>query len=139
MDVIRSHLGGVKVTLCGIAQYANLVGVTIGYTITTSISMVAVKKWISYLTNVARRNQREIELIKTELIKSMEKNMTGASHAANEELAGFGYVRNTLRGQLVGGSSELDDVSIFGMAGSGKMTLARSFINEDSIVSRFNF
>ncbi|KAK3017320.1 hypothetical protein RJ639_007163 [Escallonia herrerae] len=44
MDVVRSHLGGVKVHLCGLAQYANLVGVTIGYTITASISMVAVKK-----------------------------------------------------------------------------------------------
>ncbi|KAK4348598.1 hypothetical protein RND71_031353 [Anisodus tanguticus] len=44
MDVVRSHLGGFKVTLCGIAQYANLVGVTIGYTITASISMVAVKR-----------------------------------------------------------------------------------------------
>lgn len=32
--------GGVKVQLCGIAQYANLVGVTVGYTITASISMV---------------------------------------------------------------------------------------------------
>ncbi|KAF3623780.1 Amino acid permease 6 [Capsicum annuum] len=44
MDVVRSHLGGVKVTLCGVAQYANLVGVTIGYTITASISMVAVRR-----------------------------------------------------------------------------------------------
>ncbi|KAL7127646.1 hypothetical protein ABFS83_14G266000 [Erythranthe nasuta] len=44
MDVVRSHLGGYKVQLCGIAQYGNLVGVTIGYTITASISMVAVKR-----------------------------------------------------------------------------------------------
>lgn len=44
MDVVRSHLGGFKVQLCGIAQYANLIGVTIGYTITASISMVAVKR-----------------------------------------------------------------------------------------------
>ncbi|XP_019156541.1 PREDICTED: amino acid permease 6-like [Ipomoea nil] len=44
MDVVRSHLGGVKVQLCGLAQYANLVGITIGYTITASISMVAVRK-----------------------------------------------------------------------------------------------
>ncbi|KAK6130787.1 hypothetical protein DH2020_035475 [Rehmannia glutinosa] len=44
MDVVRSHLGGFKVQLCGLAQYANLVGVTIGYTITASISMVAVKR-----------------------------------------------------------------------------------------------
>ncbi|CAK9173898.1 unnamed protein product [Ilex paraguariensis] len=44
MDVVRAHLGGVKVQLCGLAQYGNLVGVTIGYTITSSISMVAVKR-----------------------------------------------------------------------------------------------
>ncbi|XP_059631199.1 amino acid permease 6-like [Cornus florida] len=44
MEVVRAHLGGVKVQLCGIAQYGNLVGVTIGYTITASISMVAVKR-----------------------------------------------------------------------------------------------
>ncbi|XP_047956550.1 amino acid permease 6-like [Salvia hispanica] len=44
MDVVRSHLGGYKVQLCGLAQYGNLVGVTIGYTITASISMVAVKR-----------------------------------------------------------------------------------------------
>ncbi|XP_075511882.1 LOW QUALITY PROTEIN: amino acid permease 6-like [Primulina tabacum] len=44
MDVVRAHLGGLKVQLCGLAQYGNLVGVTIGYTITASISMVAVKR-----------------------------------------------------------------------------------------------
>ncbi|MBA0792609.1 hypothetical protein Gohar_017093 [Gossypium harknessii] len=40
MDVVRAYLGGRKVQLCGLAQYANLVGITIGYTITASISMV---------------------------------------------------------------------------------------------------
>nr|GEU54532.1 amino acid permease 6-like [Tanacetum cinerariifolium] len=40
MDVVQANLGGIKVQLCGIAQYVNLVGVTIGYTITASISMV---------------------------------------------------------------------------------------------------
>ncbi|XP_009792204.1 amino acid permease 6-like [Nicotiana sylvestris] len=44
MDAVRSHLGGMKVQLCGIAQYSNLVGITIGYAITTSISMVAIKR-----------------------------------------------------------------------------------------------
>ncbi|XP_059633315.1 amino acid permease 6-like [Cornus florida] len=44
MDVVRAHLGGMKVQLCGLAQYTNLIGVTIGYTITASISMVAVKR-----------------------------------------------------------------------------------------------
>ncbi|PQP95805.1 amino acid permease 6-like isoform X1 [Prunus yedoensis var. nudiflora] len=44
MDVVRANLGGRKVQLCGLAQYGNLIGVTIGYTITASISMVAVKR-----------------------------------------------------------------------------------------------
>ncbi|XP_054798135.1 amino acid permease 6-like [Prosopis cineraria] len=42
--VVRSVLGGRKFQLCGLAQYVNLVGVTIGYTITASISIVAVKR-----------------------------------------------------------------------------------------------
>lgn len=44
MDVVRANLGGYKVQLCGLAQYVNLIGVTIGYTITASISMVAIKR-----------------------------------------------------------------------------------------------
>ncbi|CAA0809090.1 Amino acid permease 6 [Striga hermonthica] len=44
MDVVRAHLGGLKVQLCGLAQYGNLVGITIGYTITASISIVAVRR-----------------------------------------------------------------------------------------------
>ncbi|OIV97823.1 hypothetical protein TanjilG_12580 [Lupinus angustifolius] len=43
-QVVKSILGGRKFQLCGLAQYINLVGVTIGYTITASISMVAVKR-----------------------------------------------------------------------------------------------
>ncbi|XP_043812322.1 amino acid permease 6 isoform X2 [Manihot esculenta] len=44
MDAVRANLGGRKVQLCGLAQYVNLIGITIGYTITASISMVAVKR-----------------------------------------------------------------------------------------------
>ncbi|CDY44564.1 hypothetical protein HID58_002493 [Brassica napus] len=44
MDVVRSYLGGRKVQLCGVAQYGNLIGITVGYTITASISLVAVGK-----------------------------------------------------------------------------------------------
>ncbi|KAM7280321.1 hypothetical protein ACFE04_007455 [Oxalis oulophora] len=42
MDAVKAYLGGSKVKFCGIAQYTNLVGIAIGYTITSSISMVAV-------------------------------------------------------------------------------------------------
>ncbi|KAJ9545323.1 hypothetical protein OSB04_025030 [Centaurea solstitialis] len=51
MDVVQASLGGRKVQLCGIAQYVNLVGVTIGYTITASISIGAVKKSNCYHTH----------------------------------------------------------------------------------------
>ncbi|KAL0884691.1 hypothetical protein Bca101_008672 [Brassica carinata] len=44
MDVVRAYLGGWKVKLCGLAQYGSLVGITIGYTITASISLVAIGK-----------------------------------------------------------------------------------------------
>ncbi|CAI0449119.1 unnamed protein product [Linum tenue] len=44
MDAVRAHLGGVKVQLCGLAQYANLVGVTVGYTVTASMCMGSVRR-----------------------------------------------------------------------------------------------
>jgi hypothetical protein len=44
MDAVRSILGGPKVAFCGAIQYANLVGVTIGYTIAYSISMQAISR-----------------------------------------------------------------------------------------------
>ncbi|XP_022772337.1 amino acid permease 3-like [Durio zibethinus] len=44
MDVVSSNLGGVKVKICGWVQYLNLFGVAIGYTIASSISMMAIKR-----------------------------------------------------------------------------------------------
>lgn len=42
MDAVRANLGGLQIRLCGLVQYTNLVGTAIGYTITASISMVAI-------------------------------------------------------------------------------------------------
>ncbi|XP_065881101.1 amino acid permease 3-like [Euphorbia lathyris] len=44
MDAVRSNLGGGKVKICGYVQYLNLFGVAIGYTIASSISMMAVQR-----------------------------------------------------------------------------------------------
>lgn len=44
MDAVRANLGGLQIWLCGLVQYSNLVGTTIGYTITASISMVAISR-----------------------------------------------------------------------------------------------
>uniref|UniRef100_A0A0D9XXP3 Amino acid transporter transmembrane domain-containing protein n=1 Tax=Leersia perrieri TaxID=77586 RepID=A0A0D9XXP3_9ORYZ len=44
IEAVRSILGGAKVKLCGVIQYANLIGVAIGYTIAASISMNAIRR-----------------------------------------------------------------------------------------------
>ncbi|CAN1234469.1 Amino acid permease 2 [Linum perenne] len=44
MDAVQSTLGGFYVKVCGYVQYINLFGVAIGYTIASSISMMAVKR-----------------------------------------------------------------------------------------------
>ncbi|KAK7357569.1 hypothetical protein VNO80_16860 [Phaseolus coccineus] len=44
MNMVKTILGGRQYHLCGLAQFANLVGACIGYTITASISMVAIKR-----------------------------------------------------------------------------------------------
>ncbi|KAM0940786.1 putative amino acid transporter, transmembrane domain-containing protein [Dioscorea sansibarensis] len=44
MDAVRAYLGPREVSLCGCAQYVNLWGTMVGYTITASTSMIAVKR-----------------------------------------------------------------------------------------------
>ncbi|XP_044470587.1 amino acid permease 3-like [Mangifera indica] len=44
MDAVRSNLGGLQVRICGLFQYVNLFGIGIGYTIATSISMMAIHR-----------------------------------------------------------------------------------------------
>ncbi|KAJ8773360.1 hypothetical protein K2173_028537 [Erythroxylum novogranatense] len=44
MDAVRSNLGSGYVKICGMVQYVNLFGVAIGYTIASSISMMAIKR-----------------------------------------------------------------------------------------------
>ncbi|PWZ40063.1 Amino acid permease 2 [Zea mays] len=43
-EAVRAILGGAKFKLCGVIQYANLVGIAVGYTIAASISMLAIKR-----------------------------------------------------------------------------------------------
>ncbi|KAL1557874.1 amino acid permease 6-like [Salvia divinorum] len=47
-DAGKNYLGGIKYKFCAIFQYSYLFGVTIGYTITTAISLVAMKKAICF-------------------------------------------------------------------------------------------
>lgn len=56
----------------------------------------------------------------------------------NEEIVGFEDVKDELIGKLKGGSSGLDVISIVGMAGLGKTTLANKLYSDESVVSHFN-
>ncbi|KAH7442284.1 hypothetical protein KP509_03G080300 [Ceratopteris richardii] len=42
MQAVKANLGGIQVWFCGVVQYASLIGTSIGYTLTASISMVAI-------------------------------------------------------------------------------------------------
>ncbi|CAK8568900.1 unnamed protein product [Lathyrus sativus] len=51
MQAVYAYLGGKMHVLCGLIQYGKLAGVTVGYTITSSTSMVAIKKLICFHKN----------------------------------------------------------------------------------------
>ncbi|WJZ84767.1 hypothetical protein VitviT2T_004358 [Vitis vinifera] len=44
MEAVKDNLGGKMNFACGMAQYANLNGLVVGYTVTAAISMVAIEK-----------------------------------------------------------------------------------------------
>ncbi|CAL5203906.1 unnamed protein product [Lathyrus oleraceus] len=44
MEVVHSNLGGLQVQFCGFIQYLNLIGVAIGYTVASAISMMAIER-----------------------------------------------------------------------------------------------
>ncbi|KAI3770039.1 hypothetical protein L6452_01159 [Arctium lappa] len=44
MHAVKANLGMLQYKLCGVAQYGVLIGITIGYTTTTAISMAAIQK-----------------------------------------------------------------------------------------------
>nr|AFK45105.1 unknown [Lotus japonicus] len=48
MQAVHAYLGGKMYVFCGLIQYGKLAGVTIGYTITTSTSLVAIRKAICF-------------------------------------------------------------------------------------------
>ncbi|KAJ0110323.1 hypothetical protein Patl1_00382 [Pistacia atlantica] len=54
MSAVRSKLGGVKFMICGLGQYLNLFGVAIGYTIGSSMSMMAIER-----SNCFHRSRRQ--------------------------------------------------------------------------------
>ncbi|XP_016488690.2 putative late blight resistance protein homolog R1B-16 isoform X1 [Nicotiana tabacum] len=56
----------------------------------------------------------------------------------NEEMEGFQDAMNELKKQLLEGSPELDVISIFGMPGLGKTTLAKKIYSDPIVTSYFD-
>ncbi|XP_004239469.2 putative late blight resistance protein homolog R1B-16 [Solanum lycopersicum] len=56
----------------------------------------------------------------------------------SEEMVGFQDVMYTLRGKLIRGSSKLDVISIVGMPGLGKTTIANKLFFDQLVVSHFD-
>ncbi|XP_061373287.1 amino acid permease 8-like [Gastrolobium bilobum] len=48
VQAVKAYLGGTMYVLCGLVQYGKLAGITVGYTITSSASLVAIKKAVCY-------------------------------------------------------------------------------------------
>ncbi|KAK7293846.1 hypothetical protein RJT34_16723 [Clitoria ternatea] len=48
MQAVKAYLGGTMHVLCGLVQYTKLAGITVGYTITSSSSMVSIWKAICF-------------------------------------------------------------------------------------------
>ncbi|KAG5604614.1 hypothetical protein H5410_026106 [Solanum commersonii] len=70
----------------------------------------------------------------TNIVPSLSANTSGA----NEEMVGFQDVMDKLKKKLLGGSHQLDVISIFGMPGNGKTTLAKKIYNDPTVVSHFD-
>ncbi|MED6181879.1 hypothetical protein PIB30_023402 [Stylosanthes scabra] len=48
MQAVKAYLGGTMYVFCGLVQYTKLAGITVGYTITSATSLVAIKKAICF-------------------------------------------------------------------------------------------
>ncbi|WMV28850.1 hypothetical protein MTR67_022235 [Solanum verrucosum] len=69
----------------------------------------------------------------THLVPSLSANTPGS----NEEMESFQEAMDQMKKQLLGGSRELDVISLVGMPGIGKTTLAEKIYNDPVITSRF--
>ncbi|MCD7452926.1 hypothetical protein HAX54_018753 [Datura stramonium] len=69
---------------------------------------------------------------------NLEPSFSDNTQRAEEEMEGFQDTMDELKEKLLGGSPELDVISIVGMPGLGKTTLAKKIYNDPIVTSRFD-
>ncbi|WMV28873.1 hypothetical protein MTR67_022258 [Solanum verrucosum] len=85
--------------------------------------------------------RRKIEVTVHEVAKTttnVAPSFSANTQRANEEMEGFQDTMDELKEKLLGGSPELDVISIVGMPGLGKTTLAKKIYNDPEVNSRFD-
>ncbi|XP_049404980.1 putative late blight resistance protein homolog R1A-4 [Solanum stenotomum] len=76
----------------------------------------------------------KVKKTSTYLVPSLSANTEGS----NEEMESFQEAMDQMKKQLLGGSRQLDVISLVGMPGIGKTTLAEKIYNDPVIISCFD-
>nr|XP_016492710.1 PREDICTED: putative late blight resistance protein homolog R1B-12 [Nicotiana tabacum]XP_016492711.1 PREDICTED: putative late blight resistance protein homolog R1B-12 [Nicotiana tabacum] len=76
----------------------------------------------------------EVAKTSTNILPSLSANTS----TANKEMEGFQNAMNVLKNQLLEGSPQLDVISLVGVPGIGKTTLAKRIYNDPMVTSHFD-
>ncbi|CAN4097909.1 unnamed protein product [Withania somnifera] len=98
---------------------------------------------IKLVHKVVRENceRKRIEVTMHEVAKTstnLAPSFSDNTLRENEEVEGFQDIMDELKEKLLGGSPQLDVISIVGMPGLGKTTLAKKIYNDPVVNSRFD-
>ncbi|CAN4122122.1 unnamed protein product [Withania somnifera] len=116
--------------------------------INRDISEWCLAHWTEEIINEITLLMREVAMIHEKVTDVVLSNSTdlARSHTSQfdritsmrEEMVGFDEVMNKLKQQLISGSSYLDVISIVGMPGLGKTTLANKLFFDELVISHFD-
>ncbi|KAH0674883.1 hypothetical protein KY285_022684 [Solanum tuberosum] len=87
---------------------------------------------------IHEKKASDLVLHNTTDVASAHTSQLARITSMSEEMVGFQEVMYTLRRQLTSGSSQLDVISIVGMPGLGKTTLATKLFLDQLVVSHFD-